>query len=96
MKNCAWKIFCHKRIYDRLESLRQQVLYLKEKDPDHYFRNFKAKLFNNVVRGVNRVREDPTRPEYLQGKTMGKEYRAWRRIKHIFSGRYRLFFVFSV
>jgi len=68
------------------------VELLKKSDPDHYANRFKSKLLKRIHDNITNVSDDPSRKEYRLGKTMGREYTAWRRVKMF--ERYRLFFRF--
>lgn len=49
-----------------------------------------AKLLNRILDEINDIAHAPDSTKYRLGKTMGDEFKHWRRAK--FMGRYRLFF----
>ena len=94
MTGCTWIFFYHVKVNQTLQELESRVRFLKEKDPENYQKNFYAKHYARLLKAIRRVIEDPTLPEYRLGKTMGPDYRSWRRVKKDLQGRYRLFFRF--
>jgi toxin YhaV len=77
----------------QFEKLVREVRRLAHDDPDGYRSHPQAKLLASVVRLVALdIPRDPAHRDYLQGKTLGRDYGGWRRAK--FHERYRLFFMF--
>ena len=63
----------------------QSIKYLRKKKP--------TKLLTAIDKlAFNIIPQEPNRPEYRQGNTLGKDYRYWFRAK--FFQQYRLFFRF--
>lgn len=78
----------------RWRELKAEVERLREKNPDGYRRTPAAKLLAAVRDATLRdIPQDPAADRYLQGNTLGSEYRHWRRDK--FFQRFRLFFRYS-
>lgn len=87
----GWTIFAHPLFLDQLEAAIAKVLATKKKHPDRYHEKNSAKYLKAIRKVAFRaIPEDPTNPLYLQGKTLGNDYKHWRRAK--FLQQYRLFF----
>ena len=87
----GWAVFAHPLFLAQLEALAQQVEALKQKDPIGYVNKNATKRLSAITKlafGV--IPQDPTRPEYRQGTTLGSEHKHWFRAK--FFQQYRLFF----
>ncbi|MDD5392069.1 MAG: type II toxin-antitoxin system YhaV family toxin [Thiothrix sp.] len=81
----------HPLFLDQYDALRLHVLRLRRKDPQGYIRKSAAKRLEVIKSLIFEViPQDPTRPEYRQGNTLGAEYKHWFRVK--FFQQYRLFF----
>jgi toxin YhaV len=89
----GWSIFAHPVFLDNLESLVAQVERLRAKDPKGYTGKNSTKRLAALMRlAFEIIPQDPGRPEYRQGATLGAEYKHWFRAK--FFQQYRLFFRF--
>jgi toxin YhaV len=87
----GWSIFAHPQFLDALESLIAQVERLRTKDPKGYVAKNATKRLAAIVKlAFEVIPQDPSRPEYRQGTTLGEEYKHWFRAK--FFQQYRLFF----
>ncbi|APW42747.1 type II toxin-antitoxin system YhaV family toxin [Rhodoferax saidenbachensis] len=87
----GWSVFAHPLFLDQLEALTRQVEALKAKDPKGYVKKNAAKRLAAIHKlAFEVIPQDPTRPEYRQGGTLGDEYKHWFRAK--FFQQYRLFF----
>ncbi|MDR0565253.1 MAG: type II toxin-antitoxin system YhaV family toxin [Azoarcus sp.] len=87
----GWTIFAHPLFLAPLEELAQQVETLKQKDPAGYIKKQAAKRLAAITRlAFDIIPQDPTRPEYRQGGTLGDGRKHWFRAK--FFQQYRLFF----
>lgn len=87
----GWTIFAHPLFLDQLEVLIRHVDTLKRKDPAGYGRKNAAKRLAAIAKlAFDVIPQDPARPEYRQGRTLGDEHKHWRRAK--FFQQYRLFF----
>lgn len=87
----GWTLYAHPLFLDQVDSLTRQVAALREKDPVGYKKKNPAKRLAAIARLTFEViPEDPTRPEYRQGGTLGVDYRHWLRAKSF--QQYRLFF----
>jgi toxin YhaV len=68
---------------------------LREKDPKGYEKKNAAKRLAAIVSlAFDVIPQNPARPEYRQGNTLGNEHKHWFRAK--FFQQYRLFFRFHV
>lgn len=89
----GWTLFAHPIFLDQLDSLTAQVEALKRKDPAGYVKKNAAKRLAAIAKlAFEAIPQDPARPEYRQGNTLGDEHKHWFRAK--FFQQYRLFFRF--
>ncbi len=87
----GWTIFSHPLLLVQLEALIQQVEALKQKDPTGFTKKNASKRLATIAKLVFEViPQDPARPEYRQGNTLGEDHKHWFRAK--FFQQYRLFF----
>ncbi len=87
----GWTIFAHPLFLGQLEALEKQVAGFKEKDPHGFAKKNATKRLAAIARlAFELIPQDPARPEYRQGETLGEEHRHWFRAK--FFQQYRLFF----
>lgn len=87
----GWTVFAHPLFLDQIEALTQQVAGLKRKDPSGFTTKNAAKRLAAVAKlAFEIIPQDPTRPEYRQGGTLGDDHRHWFRAR--FFQQYRLFF----
>eukprot|EP01037_Dinobryon_pediforme_P028488 gene28488-31787_t len=69
----------------------QQVEAFKQKDPANYVKKNASKRLAAITKlAFEVIPQDPTRPEYRQGNTLGEDHKHWFRAK--FFQQYRLFF----
>lgn len=89
----GWTIFAHPHFLDALEALVQQVDRLRAKDPKGYTAKNATKRLAAIVKlAFDIIPQDPARPDYRLGATLGDEYKHWFRAR--FFQQYRLFFRF--
>ncbi len=87
----GWTVFAHPLFLDQLEVLSRQVEGLKQKDPSGFTKKNVSKRLAAVAKlAFDVIPQDPARPEYRQGNTLGEDYKHWFRAK--FFQQYRLFF----
>lgn len=87
----GWTIFAHPLFLAQLEALIAQVASHQQKDPDGYRRKNAAKRLAAIASlAFDVIPQDPSRPEYRQGSTLGNGHKHWLRAK--FFQQYRLFF----
>lgn len=87
----GWTIFAHPLFLAQIEVLAGQVESLKRKDPVGYVtKNVSKRLAAITKLAFDVIPQDPTRPEYRQGGTLGEGRKHWFRAK--FFQQYRLFF----
>ena len=87
----GWTVFAHPLFLAQIETLERQVESFKQKDPAGYVKKNASKRLAAIIRlAFDRIPQDPTRPEYRQGSSLGGERRHWLRAK--FFQQYRLFF----
>ncbi len=87
----GWTVLAHPLFLEQLEALTAQVTTLKVKDPKGFTKKNATKRLAAILSlCFDVIPQDPTRPEYRQGSTLGDEYKHWFRAK--FFQQYRLFF----
>jgi toxin YhaV len=87
----GWSIFAHPLFLSQLESLIKQVEQLKQKDPVGYSKKNAAKRLAAIANlAFDVIPQDPSKPEYRQGTTLGADHKHWFRAK--FFQQYQLFF----
>ncbi len=87
----GWTVFAHPLFMKQVEALAEQVEVLKAKDPTGYVKKNATKRLAAIARlAFDVIPQDPTRPEYRQGGTLGGDRKHWFRAK--FFQQYRLFF----
>jgi toxin YhaV len=91
----GWQLFAHPLFLDQLEKLEAAVARSREKDARGWRKSANAKLLAALRQLVfETIPQDPTRPEYRQGGTLGDGRKHWFRAK-FGGGRFRLFFRYS-
>ena len=89
----GWTLFAHPIFLDQLAALTVQVDELKSKDPTGFVQKNATKRLAAIAKLTFEViPQDPARPEYRQGNTLGDAHKHWFRAK--FFQQYRLFFRF--
>ncbi len=87
----GWTVFVHPLFLAQIEALILQVESLKQKDPAGYLKKNASKRLAAITKlAFDVIPQDPTRPEYRQGGTLGDAHKHWFRAK--FFQQYRLFF----
>lgn len=87
----GWTVFAHPLFLAHIEALVRQVESLKQKDPVGYVKKNASKRLAAITKlAFDVIPQDPTRPEYRQGGTLGDDHKHWFRAK--FFQQYRLFF----
>lgn len=87
----GWAIFAHPLFLAQIEALTQQVEALKQKYPSDYTQKNASKRLAAIIKlAFEVIPQDPTRPEYRQGNTLGSDHKHWFSAK--FFQQYRLFF----
>ncbi len=91
----GWTVFAQPLFLAQLEALARQVVAFKQKDPVGYVKKNANKRLAGIVKlAFDAIPQDPTRPEYRQGNTLGDDHKHWFRAK--FFQQYRLFFRYHV
>ena len=87
----GWTVFAHPLFLAQIEALAKQVEPLKQRDPVGYVNKNASKRLAAITRlAFDVVPQDPARPEYRQGGTLGDDHKHWFRAK--FFQQYPLFF----
>lgn len=90
-----WELFLHPLFLDQIEKLTAAVERARAKDPRGYRKTANAKLLASLRQlAFETIPQDPSRPEYRQGGTLGDDRKHWFRAK-FGGGRFRLFFRYS-
>ena len=91
----GWHLMAHPLFLDQFEKLGAAVERQQVKDPHGWRKSANAKLLATLRQLVfETIPQDPARPEYRQGGTLGDDRKHWFRAK-FGSGRFRLFFRYS-
>lgn len=91
----GWTLYAHPFFHSQLDYLLEQVDAMRKKDPAGYIKKNAFKRLAAIEKLVYEViPDDPTRPEFRQGDTLGDEHKHWFRAK--FFQQYRLFFRYSL
>ncbi|MCU7553387.1 type II toxin-antitoxin system YhaV family toxin [Alteromonas sp. ASW11-19] len=91
----GWTLYTHPLFVEQVQSLREKVEALKAKDPHGYKNKNATKRLAAIYKIIfETIPQDPTLPEYRQGKTLGAQNKHWFRAK--FFQQYRLFFRYHV
>lgn len=86
-----WRIFFHPLFLSQLETRIQEVEELKQKYPIEFKNKNATKRLRAIFElAFKKIPENPERPEYRQGNTLGETRKHWFRAK--FFQQYRLFF----
>lgn len=87
----GWTVFAHPLLLAQMEALARQVEGFKQKDPVEYVKKNASKRLAAITKlAFDVIPQDPARPEYRQGNTLGDDHKHWFRVK--FFQQYRLFF----
>ncbi|MBF0178406.1 MAG: type II toxin-antitoxin system YhaV family toxin [Magnetococcales bacterium] len=87
----GWRLFAHPLFLVQIEGLFRQVEAFRQLDPVGYVnRNASKRLAAITKLAFDVIPQDPSRPEYRQGGTLGDHYKHWCRAK--FFQQYRIFF----
>lgn len=87
----GWAVFAHPLFLAQVEALALQVEAFRQKDPVGYMKKNASKRLAAITRlAFDVIPQDPTRPEYRQGASLGEGHKHWFRAK--FFQQYRLFF----
>jgi len=86
----GWTVFAHPLFIAQIEAIAQQVEHFKHTDPVGYMKKNASKRLAAITKlAFEVIPQDPTRPEYRQGSTLGDDHKHWFRAK--FFQQYRLF-----
>jgi toxin YhaV len=91
----GWTLYAHPLFVEQVKTLEKKVEALKAKDPVGYIKKNDTKRLAAINKlAYEIIPQDPTKPDYRQGKTLGEQNKHWFRAK--FFQQYRLFFRFHV
>jgi toxin YhaV len=87
----GWTLYAHPLFIEQFEVLTEKVEKLKVKDPKGYVKKNAAKRLAAIYKlAFEIIPQDPIKPEYRQGTTLGENNKHWFRAT--FFQQYRLFF----
>jgi toxin YhaV len=87
----GWTLYAHPLFLVQVETLAGQVARIAARDPAGYAAKNATKRLAAITKlAFEVIPQDPSRPEYRQGATLGDAYKHWFRAK--FFQQYRLFF----
>lgn len=87
----GWTIFAHPLFLAQVAALTRQVEALKLKSPANYSQKNATKRLAAITKlAFEVIPQDPARPEYRQGNSLGSDHKHWFHAK--FFQQYRLFF----
>ena len=91
MERYGWRLLFYTEFSRQRGRLKEAAGRARRKNPQGFESNANVKLLRAVDRAVSEViPRDPSRAEYRQGNTLGRDYRHWRRAK--IGRRFRVFF----
>ena len=91
MERHGWRLLFYTEFSRQRGKLKDAAERARRKDPQGFASNSTVKLLRAVDRATSEViPQDPSRAEYRQGNTLGRDYRHWRRSK--IGRRFRVFF----
>jgi toxin YhaV len=89
----GWTIFTNPLFLEQINALSSEVESLKKKDSINFSKKNSAKRLAAITKlAFDVIPQDPSKPEYRQGSTLGEAHKHWFRAK--FFQQYRLFFRF--
>ena len=92
----GWQLYYYRTFAAALDELETEVAARAAGDPRGYKAHPQTRLLASVHKAITeRVPAGPDHPEFRLGKTLGRDYGNWRRVKKGLPGRYRLFFRFA-
>lgn len=91
LKAGDWTLLFHDMMIGQLRNLADAYTRARAADPSGYRANANVKLLAAIAKLILRaIPEDPDKPGYRIGNTMGSAHQHWSRAK--FGERFRLFF----
>lgn len=80
-----------------LEDLQNKVILILDKETDENIISHPLiKLHSSIINSIKvNVPSDPSHVDFRLGKTLGPDFRRWRRVKKGMPTRYRLFFRYN-
>lgn len=91
----GWTLYEHPAFSNEVKQLEAEVAKLRKKDPYGYKKKTPTKKLAAITKLISvTIPNDPSAPEFRQGRTLGPNNKHWFRAK--FFQQYRLFFRFSI
>jgi toxin YhaV len=91
LANNGWTIFTHPLFLEQINTLTAEVESLKKRDSINFAKKNSSKRLAAITKlAFDVIPQDPSKPEYRQGSTLGEAHKHWYRAK--FFQQYQLFF----
>jgi len=88
-----WEMYALELFRVLYYNLVDEVTKLAENEPETYKQYPKSKLLKSINDAMFKdVPADPTHKNFNLGKTLGEDYKQWKRVKKRMPPRYRMFF----
>ena len=92
----GWRLYYFRTFAAALDELEAEVAALAASDPRGYKGHPRTRLLASVYKAITeRVPANSDHADFRLGKTLGRDYGNWRRVKKGLPERYRLFFRFA-
>ena len=92
----GWQLYYFQTFAAALDELESEVSALAASDPRGYKSHPQTHLLASLYKAITeRVPANPDHVDFRLGKTLGKDYGNWRRVKRGLQARDRLFFRFA-
>lgn len=92
----GWQLYYFRAFAVALDALEAEVTTLAAEHPASYKTHPRTRLLASVYKAITeRVPASPDHPDFRLGKSLGRDYGNWRRVKKGLPERYRLFFRFT-
>ncbi len=92
----GWHLYYFRAFAVALDALETEVTTLAAEHPVNYKTHPRTRLLASLYKSITeRVPASPDHPDFRLGKTLGRDYGNWRRVKKGLPERYRLFFRFT-
>lgn len=92
----GWQLYAFTFFLNTLNELVLEVKKQQANNPSDFYNHSSMKMLISIRKAIiDDVPINPAADKFQQGKTLGKTYKHWRRVKSGLPDRYRLFFRFN-
>jgi toxin YhaV len=92
----GWQLYVFAFFLNTLKELVSEVKKQQANNPADFYNHPSMKMLTSIRKTIiDDVPMNPAAGKFQQGKTLGKDYKHWRRVKNGLPDRYRLFFRFN-